>query len=55
MRWLRGTTTKLGNDHEVGHVDAMIMQNLFRDALVLAQDKTSRAAASKGQALHFEK
>ena len=31
------------------------MQNLFRNALVLAKGKTGRAATGKGQALHLEK
>src|SRR5436190_777655 len=43
------------NDHEVGHVDAVIMENLLRDALMLAKGKTGRAAAGKWEALHFEK
>src|SRR5437667_6109126 len=34
---------------------AVIMENLFRDALVLAKGETGRAAAGKGQVLHFEK
>jgi hypothetical protein len=33
----------------------MIVENLFRDALVLAKSKTGGAAAGKGEALHFEK
>jgi hypothetical protein len=31
------------------------MQNLFRNALVLAKGETGRAATGKGQALHLEK
>ena len=33
----------------------MIAENFFRDPLVLAQDESSRATASEGHALHFEK
>src|SRR5437667_3929528 len=36
-------------------MDAVIVENLFRDALVLAKRETGRAAAGKGQVLHFEK
>src|SRR5947207_7281401 len=36
-------------------MDSMIVENLFREALVLAKGKTGRAAAGKGEALHFEK
>src|SRR4029450_1352991 len=43
------------DDDEVRHVDTVIMQNLFRNALVLAKGKTGRAATGKRQALHFEK
>src|SRR5437667_8701967 len=43
------------NDHEVRHMDAVIVENLFRDTLVLAKSKTSRATAGKGKVLHFEK
>ena len=43
------------DDHEVRHVDAMIAEDLFRDALVLAQDEPGRAAAGERHALHLEK
>src|SRR5437867_9188360 len=36
-------------------MDAVIVENLFRAALVLAERETGRAAAGKGQVLHFEK
>src|SRR4029453_6705790 len=35
------------DDDEVRHVDTVIMQNLFRNALVLAKGKTGRAATGK--------
>ena len=43
------------DDHEVRHVDVMIAEDFFRDALVLAKDEPGRAAAGEGHALHFEK
>src|SRR5439155_25291209 len=43
------------NDHEVRHMDAVIVENLFRAPLVLAKGKTGRAAPGKRQVLHFEK
>ena len=43
------------DDDEVRHVNAMIAENFFRDALVFAKDQTGRAATGKGHALHFEK
>jgi hypothetical protein len=42
------------DDDEIRHVDAMVAEDLFRDALVLAKDETGRPAAGKGHALHFE-
>ena len=48
MRWPRG------NDDEIRHVNTVIMQNFFRDALVFAENKTGRAATGEGHALHFE-
>ncbi len=43
------------NDDEVRNVDAMIMQNFFRDAFVFAKNESGRAATGEGNALHFEK
>src|SRR4030095_11400879 len=43
------------NDDEVRNVDAMIMQNFFRDAFVFAKNESSRAATGEGDALHVEK
>ena len=42
------------DDDEVRGVDAMIAEDFFRDALVLAQNETGRPAAGKGHALHLE-
>src|SRR6266496_2554739 len=43
------------DDKEIRHVNAMIMENLFRNAFVLAKRQAGRAAACKRQLLHFEK
>src|SRR5207244_4844373 len=43
------------DDDEIRDVDAMIMQNFLRDALVFAENQTGRAATGKGDALHFQK
>src|SRR5204862_8288432 len=43
------------NDDEMGHMDSVIVQNLFRNAFVLAKRKAGRTAAGKGPPLHFEK
>ena len=43
------------NDDEMRHMDAVIMQDFFRNAFVLAKGQTGRAAAGKRQTLHLEK
>src|SRR5437868_11045187 len=43
------------DDDEIGNVDAMIMQNFFRDPFVFAKNESGRAATGKGHTLHFEK
>src|SRR5438046_3200186 len=50
-----GNALAARNDDEVRNVDAVIMQNLFRDAFVFAKNETGRAATGEGDALHFEK
>src|SRR5262249_12597084 len=50
-----GNALAPGDDHEIRHVDAMVMQDFFRDTLVLAQNKTGGAATSKWHALHLQK
>ncbi len=42
------------DDDEVRGVNAVIAEDLFRDALVLAKDQPGRAATGKGDALHLE-
>ena len=42
------------DDDEIRNVNAMIAENLFRDAFVFAKSQTGRAATGEGHALHFE-
>src|SRR5438270_1795020 len=50
-----GNALTARNDDEVRNVDAVIMQNFFRDAFVFAKNESGRAATGEGDALHFEK
>src|SRR4029077_12219104 len=43
------------NDDEMGHMDSVIVQNLFRNAFVLAKREAGRTAAGKWPPLHLEK
>src|SRR5439155_26999293 len=43
------------NDDEMGHMDSVIVQNFFRNALVLAKRKAGRTTAGERPPLHFEK
>ena len=43
------------DDDESRHMNLVIMQDLFRDPLVLAKRQPGRAATGKRQLLHFEK
>src|SRR5439155_4623022 len=50
-----GNALTARDDDEVRNVDAVIMQNFFRDAFVFAKNESGRAATGEGDALHFEK
>src|SRR6266567_3597351 len=50
-----GNALTARNDDEVRNVDAMIMQDFFRDPFVFAKNEPGRAATGKGHTLHFEK
>src|SRR5262245_53931423 len=42
------------NDHEIRHVNTVVMENFLRNALVFAKNQAGGAATSKGHVLHLQ-